>query len=102
MEKFMHFRDIDSRGNVHPRGGATVAYTVDGRYTLAAISFCNPTDNFNFQYGRNKSKGRLTQLRARKELADDQTYFIFNSEGGFTAIIDWLDSLGYRRRGPRA
>lgn len=102
MNKFSHFRDIDKRGNVNPRGGATVAYRTEGKYTHAAVAFCNPIDNFNFQYGRNKSNGRLTQLLARKELADDQTYFIFNSEQGLTPVADYLGALGYRRRGPRA
>lgn len=102
MNKFSHFRDIDKRGNVNPRGGATVAYRTEGKYTYAAVSFCNPIDNFNFQYGRNKSNGRLTQLLARREIADDQTYFIFNSDKGLTPVADYLGALGYRRRGPRA
>lgn len=102
MKKFMHFREIDDRGNINPRGGASVAYKQDGTFMYAAVSFCNPIDNFNFQYGRNKSAGRLIQLMQKKELADAQKYFIGSPDSVIADVTDYLGALGYVRRGPRA
>ena len=57
--RFMHYRDIDDRGNVLPQGGTTVAYEEHEGGTRFAVARCSPYDNYNKAYGRAKSSGRL-------------------------------------------
>ena len=59
--KFLHFAPFASN-----TGGATVAYIAEplergGFRIKAAFSYCNPNDNFRYDYGRAKSAGRLKQ-----------------------------------------
>lgn len=73
--KYRHYRALrrvthaDGESlEVDPRGGATVAYTrrTMGAYGeqmyLVGIAYCNPRDNYQKHYGRDKAMGRLTQL----------------------------------------
>lgn len=73
--RFRHYRhvELDRHGmpRVNPRGGATIAYEegklgVSGEqgYTIG-VSYCNPKDNYQKQYGRAKSLGRLRQLHTQ-------------------------------------
>lgn len=70
--KFAHFRLIDDRGNVEPRGGATVAYIGEADAIEAAgVSYCSNMDNFVYHYGRHKALGRLAQ-GIERGLASDE------------------------------
>lgn len=71
--KYRHYRQLRRKEDtddleVDPRGGATVAYTrrTMGAYGeqmyLVGIAYCNPRDNYQKHYGRDKAMGRLTQL----------------------------------------
>ena len=75
--QFRHFRSPTGDGKPDSRGGATVAYTTasDGK-TYAAVAYCNPSDNFSYQYGRAKSAGRLMQLITGTVSADSDKYFV--------------------------
>jgi hypothetical protein len=59
--RFLHYRNIDSQGNVDSRSGATVAYIppTEGKPIVWAGSFCHPNDNYNKHMGRIKAAGRL-------------------------------------------
>lgn len=78
--KFLHFREIDERGNVNPRGGLTVAYrpvpsdalrelfqgfegSDSDTYVEYAQAVCHENDNFVKALGRAKSGGRLQSRR---------------------------------------
>lgn len=75
--KFLHFRPLSERdASILPQGGATVSVLEKDGKTYAAVAWCNPFDNFNFQYGRAKSDGRLTRLLQNPSLADDNVYFV--------------------------
>lgn len=102
MIGFMHFRDIDERGNINSHAGATVATKVEGPFLYAAVAFCNPKDNYNSHYGRAKAQGRLTQLLGNKELSDDDTYYILPADTAVERISHDMLAIGYRRRGSRA
>lgn len=65
------------------RGGATMAFVdvpkENGKLAFgAAIAYCNPSDNFQYVYGRNKSRGRLVQAASNNftEVDDDKTFYI--------------------------
>lgn len=107
--KFVHFRltQYDVRGfnivpvGISPQGGATVAYTEKDGKMYAAAAYCNPNDNFNFAYGRNKAAGRLTQLLHNPEKQDDEMYHIFPAEDGLQNLRKFFEASGYIHRGPR-
>ena len=107
--KFMHFRlaEYDMREfsltpvGISPQGGATVAYTEKDGKLFAATACCNPKDNFNYAYGRNKAAGRLTQLLHNPEKQDDEMYHIFPAEDGLESLRKFFEDSGYIHRGPR-
>lgn len=108
--KFMHFRlpEYATRGGellrLGPtaRGGATLAYEVRDGLLYGAIAYCNPSDNFNHKYGRNKANGRLQQLLFGTREKDHDKYFVLPEESGLDTIASFLiDGMGYFRRGPR-
>jgi hypothetical protein len=61
---FLHIRNLDKRGTIDCRGGATVAFRETTPGTIQyATAFCSPQDNFNKAYGRSKAAGRLNSER---------------------------------------
>lgn len=107
--RFMHFRNANLDGSISSKGGATVAYVQDtGPRFLAAVAFCSPYDNFQYVYGRNKAAGRLIQLGGQNSLADNDKYFIIETDSAedFRRRIarHMCDNLGYsyRDRGSNA
>lgn len=109
--KYMHFRNpitkhdeewgLDDVVGIDSKGGATVAYTEQDGKLFAAVAYCNPTDNFQYRYGRNKAAGRLQQLLAKPELNDSDKYFVLDSDGLAELHRFMVDDLGYFHRGPR-
>lgn len=110
--RFMHFRCTEENGetsfytkSLSCKGGATVAYVQDEGRWLAAVTFCNPSDNFQYVYGRNKAAGRLIQLGGQNNLADNDKYFIIEADSveEFKRCIvrHMCGNLGYVYRGAR-
>lgn len=101
--KFIHYRlHSEADGSILSRGGATASILEKDGKTYAAVAYCNPSDNFNFQYGRAKADGRLTRLLDNTGLADDDKYFV--REGTAADFVRALDSfmstdMGYFSRG---
>lgn len=101
--QFRHYRPRLEDGTIYNLGGATLSYTeLDGK-VYGALSFCSPFDNFNFQYGRNKADGRLSQLLRKPELDDEDIYFVRESSlEDFFRVFDayMSDDLEYFRNVP--
>lgn len=58
--KFIHIRNMDDRGIIQAKGGATVAYRkLDENRLLYAVAFCHEMDSYDKTVGRDKSAGRL-------------------------------------------
>ena len=74
LVKFMHYRDLDDRGNVLPQGGTTVAYETTSKGTRYATAKCSPYDNYCKAYGRAKSAGRLKAVGAETHFCDEVEY----------------------------
>lgn len=71
-----HITNDNGEQVIHPRGGVTVAIAeVAGQSNLyhIALAWCNPSDNYNFVYGRSKALGRLAQKQARPDEDVHQT-----------------------------
>lgn len=83
---FRHYRLLQTVGDmrvINSRGGATMAFIEvaqeEGPAMYGAgVAYCNPSDNFQYVYGRNKSRGRLIQAGSNnfKEVDNDKTFYI--------------------------
>lgn len=61
---FLHLRNLDNKGSIDSRGGATVAFReIQPGVIQYAAAYCSPQDNFNKAYGRTKASGRLNSAR---------------------------------------
>lgn len=61
---FLHLRNVDNKGAIDCRGGATVAFReIQPGVIQYASAYCSPQDNFNKAYGRTKAAGRLNSTR---------------------------------------
>lgn len=92
--KFLHFREIDERGNVNPRGGLTIAYRsiprIEGftgfegsdseTYTEFAQAVCHENDNFVKALGRAKSGGRLQSSKFKSLFVGSERDFVRHAE----------------------
>lgn len=106
---FTHLRAFsgwfDLAFTVTNKGGATIAYktTDDGRH-IAAVAYCNPTDNFSRPFGRNKAEARMKELEKKHAKNDDFKFFEEPSDardlGEFvnSIVAGISDSTGYARR----
>lgn len=98
--KFLHFRAIDERGNVNPRGGVTIAYRADPSYkvTYYGAARCSEDDNFKKDYGRLLSSARLRQM----SFPDTGIVYGYqaDSEKDFAKYMESFiqESFGYRRK----
>lgn len=79
--KFLHYRAWN-RGELSPKGGATVAYVENGDGIISySVAWCNEADRYNKGYGRQKAAGRLLSTNhARKVNSTSRSDFIGNTD----------------------
>lgn len=58
--RFTHLRYFSDEDNsVSCKGGITLCYATIGDTTYIAHAYCNPCDNFSYEKGRERARGRL-------------------------------------------
>jgi hypothetical protein len=65
----MHVRKNDSADRISNFGGVTIAYQEVPGGVEYARSWCNPRENFNKAYGRDKAQGRLNSDMYRRKFS---------------------------------
>ena len=78
---FLHFRVLDEKNQIKPKGGLTVAYRLyetEG-YDKVTIeyysSFCSYKDHYNRKIGGQVSSGKLAKYGGRLFVLDRNTWF---------------------------
>jgi hypothetical protein len=85
--RYLHIREVNDKGVIEPRGGVTVAYTIDyaNGAVYAAWVKCRPDELFCYQAGREYAAERLANRDGDFEVLD-LSHPVSNS------IIDWIAS----------
>ena len=88
--KFIHCRNTDKNGTIHPTGGLTIAYNLNSDFKVVgwAAAKCHEKDLYNKQVGRMKSSGRLLSERYYQEAPEiDETTFIKQTKDGYVSAF---------------